>query len=133
MVRHRVLSFTQESPRYVNYQNRGMTLILPEELRVFYDPATELFVTDHPLVQSWTQRAETLYAWYQDDLKRGLKPQIARDILPNLLKSDIFVSGRWSGWTHFIGLRDSSQAHPRIRDIAREVRTHFETLGLVCA
>jgi len=133
VVRHRVLSFTQESTRYVNYQNRGMTLILPEELREFYDPATERFVTDHPLVQSWTQRAETLFGWYQDDLKRGLKPQIARDILPNLLKSDIFVSGRWSGWTHFIGLRDSSQAHPRIRDIAREVRTHFETLGLVCA
>lgn len=132
VVRHRVLSFTQESTRYVNYQNKGMVLILPEELEEHYDHARQQFVTDHPLVQAWTQRAETIFAWYQDDLNRGLKPQIARDILPNLLKSDIFVSGRWSGWSHFIGLRDSQAAHPRIRTIAREVRTYFEALGLVC-
>lgn len=132
VVRHRVLSFTQESTRYVNYQNKGMVLIVPEELQEYYDPTREQLLTDHPLVQTWMKRAETIFSWYQDDLKRGLKPQIARDILPNLLKSDIFVSGRWSGWTHFIGLRDSQQAHPRIRDIAREVRTYFESLGLIC-
>lgn len=133
VVRHRVLSFTQESTRYVNYQNKGMVLIVPEELQEYYDPTQEQFVVDHPLVQAWTQRAETIFSWYQEDLNRGLKPQIARDILPNLLKSDIFVSGRWSGWAHFIGLRDSRQAHPRIRAIAREVRTYLESLGLVCA
>ncbi len=133
VVRHRVLSFTQESTRYVNYQNKGMVLIVPEELQEYYDRTSEQLVGDHPLVQSWNQRAETIFAWYQEDLNRGLKPQIARDILPNLLKSDIFVSGRWSGWRHFIGLRDSQQAHPRIRTIAREVRSYFEAQGLVCA
>lgn len=133
VVRHRVLSFTQESTRYVNYQSKGMVLILPEELQEYYDRTREQFVADHPLVQAWTRRAETIFSWYQEDLNRGLKPQIARDILPNLLKSDIFVSGRWSGWKHFIGLRDSQQAHPRIRAIAREVRSYFEALGLVCA
>jgi thymidylate synthase (FAD) len=131
VVRHRVLSFTQESTRYVNYQNKGMVLILPEELQEYYDSNTEQLVADHPLAQAWTQRAETIFAWYQEDLARGLKPQIARDILPNLLKSDIFVSGRWSGWKHFIGLRDSQAAHPRIRTIAREVRSYFDSLGLV--
>jgi thymidylate synthase (FAD) len=130
VVRHRVLSFTQESTRYVNYRNKGMVLILPEEIREFYDSEKDEFVADHPLVKTWIQRAETIFEWYQADLNRGLRPEIARDILPNLLKSDLLVSGRWSGWRHFIQLRDSQHAHPRIRAIAREVRTYFDSLGI---
>lgn len=129
VVRHRVLSFTQESTRYVNYKNKGMVLILPEELYPFYDDAEQGFTVLSPLVDMWVDRAEQLFAWYREDLERA-KPEIARDILPNLLKSEIFVSGRWSGWKHFIQLRDSKQAHPRIRAIAKEVRSHFDSLGM---
>jgi thymidylate synthase (FAD) len=130
VVRHRVFSFTQESTRYVNYQNRGMVLVLPEELLPFYDSVKGALREQGPLVSSWLSRASSLFEWYQEDLARGLKPEIARDILPNLLKSEIFVSGRWSGWKHFIELRDSKKAHPRIRAIARDVRAYFDSLGL---
>jgi thymidylate synthase ThyX len=130
VVRHRVFSFTQESTRYVNYQNKGMLLILPEELYPFYDSERGEFKEHNSLVDTWQRRAHTLFEWYEYDLERGLKPEIARDVLPNLLKSEIFVSGRWSGWKHFVGLRDSRKAHPRIRTIAREVRKYFDDLGL---
>jgi thymidylate synthase (FAD) len=132
VVRHRVFSFTQESTRYVNYKNKGMVLILPEEVEDLYDEAKCDFSGDSPLVREWKRRAGLIFDWYRDDLARGLRPEIARDILPNLLKSEIFVSGRWSGWKHFIRLRESSQAHPRIRFIAKEVRKYFEGLGLSC-
>lgn len=130
VVRHRVFSFTQESTRYVNYKSKGMTLILPEELIPFYDDETGAFTEEHPIVQEWLKRATTIFEWYQEDVARGLRPEIARDILPNLLKSEIFVTGRWSGWRHFIQLRDSQHAHPRIRFIAREVRKYFDSIGL---
>ncbi|MFZ2448442.1 MAG: FAD-dependent thymidylate synthase [Syntrophobacteraceae bacterium] len=132
VVRHRVLSFTQESTRYVNYKNRGMVLILPEELHPFFDDSRSDFAEDAPAVREWKKRAELIFDWYREDVARGLRPEIARDILPNLLKSEILVSGRFSGWRHFIGLRESSAAHPRIRFLAREVRTYFEQLGLSC-
>lgn len=132
IVRHRVFSFTQESTRYVNYKNKGMTLILPEELEPLFDAAGRCLDPQDPLLDTWRQRATGVFQWYQDDLSRGRRPEIARDILPNLLKSEIFVSGRWSGWRHFIGLRDSKQAHPRIRRIARQVREYFESIGLTC-
>jgi thymidylate synthase (FAD) len=132
VVRHRVFSFTQESTRYVNYKNKGMIFTLPEELHDAYDEAKCDFRDDGPLVKEWQKRAELIFEWYREDLSRGLRPEIARDILPNLLKSEIFVSGRWSGWKHFIRLRESSQAHPRIRFIAAEVRKYFEGLGLSC-
>ncbi|MHC1743703.1 MAG: FAD-dependent thymidylate synthase [Syntrophobacteraceae bacterium] len=130
VVRHRVFSFTQESTRYVNYRSKGMTLILPEELEPFFDRAGETLQVDQPIARDWLTRAEQLFAWYEDDVRRGLKPQIARDILPNLLKSELFVTGRWSGWKHFITLRESSGAHPRVRWIARAVRQYFESMGL---
>lgn len=132
IVRHRVFSFTQESTRYVNYKNKGMTLILPEELEPLFDAAGLCLDPREPLVETWLQRAASIFQWYQDDLGRGRRPEIARDILPNLLKSEIFVSGRWSGWRHFIALRDSKQAHPRIRRVARQVREYFESIGLTC-
>lgn len=130
IVRHRVLSFTQESTRYVNYMNRGMTVILPEEAEPYFDPEKGDFALENPVVEMWRRRAQIIFDWYQEDLARGLKPEIARDILPNLLKSEIFVSGRWSGWRHFLELRDSPQAHPRIRAIAGEIRDYFDSLGM---
>lgn len=132
IVRHRVFSFTQESTRYVNYKNKGMTLILPEELEAYFDSTGHCLNPQEPLVKTWQSRAESIFQWYQDDLSRGRRPEIARDILPNLLKSEIFVSGRWSGWRHFIALRDAKQAHPRIRRIARQIREYFESIGLTC-
>jgi thymidylate synthase ThyX len=132
VVRHRVFSFTQESTRYVNYKNKGMVLMLPEELHDAYDDAKCDFRVDSALVREWKKRAELIFDWYREDLSRGLRPEIARDILPNLLKSEIFVSGRWSGWKHFVRLRESNQAHPRIRFIAKEVRKYFEGLGISC-
>lgn len=131
IVRHRVLSFTQESTRYVNYKNKGMMLILPEELEPYYDAEKGGFIENDPLVDEWSTRAARIFDWYQEDVGRGRRPEMARDILPNLLKSEIFVSGRWSGWKHFILLRDSKQAHPRIRLIAQKVREYFETMGIV--
>ncbi len=130
LVRHRVFSFTQESTRYVNYKNRGMVLILPEELEPFYNAERGDFTEETPAVHLWHQRAQALFDWYQGDVERGLRPEIARDILPNLLKSEIFVSGRWSGWEHFIRLRESKQAHPRIRVIAQKARKYFESIDL---
>ena len=132
IVRHRVFSFTQESTRYVNYGNKGMVFILPEELSNSHDPAKGTLDLGDSLAAEWQKRAEIFFNWYREDLSRGLRPEIARDILPNMLKSEIFVSGRWSGWKHFILLRDSSQAHPRIRFLAKEVREYFAGLGLEC-
>ncbi len=133
VVRHRVFSFTQESTRYVNYKNRGMTLILPEELEPCFNEQSGTLREGSPIVELWKERSKTIFQWYRDDLERGLKPQIARDVLPNLLKSEIYVSGRWSGWQHFIELRDSPAAHPRIRAMAGKVRAYFQELGLTVA
>ena len=109
LVRHRVFSFTQESTRYVNYGNKGPQIIA----RDTGDPQ----LNEH--------RLRMIVDCYLSDIRAGHQPQIARDWLPNLTKTEIFVTGRRSAWQHFIALRDSAAAHPRIRRIAQEVREYF--------
>jgi thymidylate synthase (FAD) len=135
IVRHRVLSYTQESTRYVNYGNKGGTFIIPDHLENEGFDSSAL-VSDIPL-DVWLEwrEYETLcndtYSSYSRLLSRyHRKPQIARDLLPNLLKTEIVVSGRWSGWKHFIELRDSPAAHPRIQKIAKDIRAYFSGVGL---
>ncbi len=113
IVRHRVLSYSQESTRYVNYKSNGIQLInwpVPEKLLGQYNDVMS--------------RVEELY---NNLITEGVKPQFARNVLPNSMKTEIAMSGRISGWSHFVDLRDSDAAHPDIRFIARYVK---ETLGL---
>jgi thymidylate synthase (FAD) len=113
LVRHRLFSFTQESTRYINYKNRGLTFIAPEEAIKMQS-------------NIGNRRMRTMSDWYRAEIDGGYPPQIARDWLPHLTKSEIFMTGRRSAWQHFIALRDSPAAHPRIREIAQEIRRYFE-------
>ena len=116
LVRHRKLSFTQVSTRYVNESKRGMIFIIPEE----YESNVK-----------WTLRAQQIESWYQEDIDAGLQPQIARDCLPNLLMTELIISGRYSEWIHFIKLREARGAHPRIRRIAMDIRQYFENTEII--
>ena len=48
----------------------------------------------------------------------GAKPQEARSILPNSLKTEIVVTMNLREWRHFFRLRTASNAHPQMREIA---------------
>lgn len=131
IVRHRVFSFTQESTRYCNYSG-ALTYILPDMFVPFWDQFTGK-LNDKDMIGETYQRYllyKTCYWDYRNDLRLGAKPQTARDVLPILLKTEIYITGRWSGWKHFIHLRRAPGAHPRIREIAREVAEAFENIGL---
>jgi len=131
LVRHRVLSFTQESTRYVNYGKKGCQILLSPELAEYWDIVSERFgleLPDH--LREEAAYYEAMYRLYLRMLDRGQKPQIARDVLANALKAEIFVSGRWSGWKHLIQLRTTTGAHPYFRDIAEQIHAWFLQLGM---
>ena len=48
----------------------------------------------------------------------GAKPQEARSILPNSLKTEIIVTMNLREWRHFFKLRTSERAHPQMREVA---------------
>lgn len=55
---------------------------------------------------------------YQRQRARGVPPEIAREGLPNALKTEIVSTYNFREWRHFFRLRMSKFAHPQIRQVA---------------
>ena len=50
-------------------------------------------------------------------LEKGWKPEQARSILPNSLKTEIVITANLREWIHIIDLRAAPTAHPQMREI----------------
>ena len=53
--------------------------------------------------------------------KNGVRPEQARSILPNSLKTEIFVTMNLREWRHFLKLRTAPRAHPQMREVAIQI------------
>ena len=58
----------------------------------------------------------------------GAKPEEARSILPNSLKTEIVVTMNLREWRHFFKLRTSMRAHPQMREISIPLLNEFKKL-----
>ncbi|MDR2751964.1 MAG: FAD-dependent thymidylate synthase [Clostridiales bacterium] len=92
----------------------------------FSDVLSPKFAVVKPL---WaTARSVATWIWYESMiqaeenyaklLRLGWKPQQARAVLPNSLKTEIVVTGNAREWRHFIELRTAKDAHPQMREVA---------------
>lgn len=112
IVRHRMASYCQESTRYCNYSGvkfgKEITVIDPASLRL-----------SESAYSHWATaclRAETAYFAM---LEAGAKPQDARSVLPNSLKTEVVMTANMREWRHFFRLRCSPAAHPQMREVAK--------------
>ena len=121
IVRHRVMSFAQESTRYCNYSKDKFG----QEL-TFIEPAWEFPSSD---IINIKERFEAILgeaeANYMELITLGFKPQEARAVLPNALKTEIVVTAFIDDWKHFFELRCDSAAHPDIRKLALDLQKQF--------
>lgn len=139
-VRHRVMSFAQESTRYCNYSKdkfgNELTFIIPcweqlpeghmksEEFYIYeqrYGVATRVFLTN----LYWAESN------YLDLLDRGWKPQEARAVLPNSLKTELIMTGTIEQWEGFFKLRDAGSAHPQAYELAHPLHEEFIKRGWI--
>ena len=121
LIRHRTMSFCQESTRYCNYSlgkfNNEITYIIPPwcDLKEgSYDDIAGITSADNSLMNSLLD-AES---YYFDLIEEGWKPQQARQVLPNALKTEIMICGFEDDYNRFFNLRMSEAAHPSMRQIA---------------
>ena len=130
IVRHRGLygmSFAQESTRYCNYSKSKFG----QEL-TFIEPAWEFpssnIVNTRERFEAMLEEAETNY---MELITLGFKPQEARAVLPNALKTEIVVTGFIDDWKHFFELRCDNAAHPDIRKLALDLQKQFIDRNLI--
>ena len=70
---------------------------------------------------------ENIEKEYNNLISMGAKPEEARSILPNSLKTEIVVTMNLRSWRHFFELRTSERAHPQIREIANALLADLKT------
>ena len=127
IVRHRTMSFAQESTRYCNYSKDKFG----HEL-VFIEPSWEFPTSDTVNVR---ERFEAMLneaeANYMELIALGCKPQEARSVLLSSIKTEIVVTGFIDDWKHFFELRCDNAAHPDIRKLALDLQKQFRDRELI--
>lgn len=147
-VRHRVFSFAQESQRYCNYSkdkfNNECTFIIPSWLNDFPEciirdsiggcmypsdyyrenldgsfRGNVIFMTHTKYLIDSLFKAEKNY---NNLISSGWKPQEARAVLPNAIKTELVMTGFESDWEHFLSLRTSKNAHPDAQRLSLKLK-----------
>lgn len=113
--RHRLMSYSVESQRYVNYSrekfNKQIIFIRPVK---YYNWTTEQ--------QFHFNRAlEDTEESYLELIEAGLKPQDSRNVLNNAVKTEMIVTGNLRVWRDFLLKRTDKSAQDEIQFLAKEL------------
>ena len=121
MVRHRLASFSQESTRYVNYAKGEYTDNIAFVDPLFFGHGSEKF----KIWMSAMDEAERHYNWL---IAEGARPEEARTVLPNSLKTEICVTTNLRHWREIFKQRCSKAAHPQMREVMQPLLAEFKQL-----
>lgn len=113
IVRHRLFSFAQESTRWCDYSKEKFD----HEVTVI-DPGLD---HESPEYCTWSFAMSMCESAYMAMIHAGVKPEIARKVLPLGLKTELVVTGNYREWRHFCEVRYSKTAHPEIRQLVKMV------------
>lgn len=116
-VRHRVMSFAQESTRYCNYSKDKF-----DNEITFIEPCWEIQPDWKEVFLLQLKQAQNIYNIL---ISSGWSPQQARAVLPNALKTELIMTGFVKDWEHFFKLRCDSSAHPQARELAIPLKEEF--------
>lgn len=108
ITRHRLCSFSIESTRWCDYMGDrfGGTL-------TFIKPPVD--EKNYIAWENAMYRAEDTYFTLR---KNGARPEQARAVLPNSLKTEIIMTANLREWRTILKLRTAKDAHPQMREIA---------------
>ena len=114
LVRHRLASYSQESSRFCDYSagkfGGELTFIKP----CFWSDDDKNFLL-------WKSTMALLEKNYLALRAGGARPEEARSILPNSLKTEIFMTMNLRECRHFLKLRTAKAAHPQMREVALKI------------
>ena len=109
LVRHRHLSFAQESTRYVNSSKSGFEFVLPK--------ISGGGLMDGHRLDCVRKACAFAAEQYEEMVVCGARPETARAVLPLCTATTIVCSGNFREWRHVLRLRTARDAHPQMRDL----------------
>ena len=118
VVRHRIAAYLQESTRYCDYNRAG-------EIQVI--DISKHFTHSESFSVWWLAMCHAEIA-YNKLRELGERPEIARSVLPNSLKTEIIVTMNLTSWRNFFKKRTDLKAHPQMREISVPLLAEFQRL-----
>ena len=122
LIRHRHLSYSQLSQRYVPERDAAMVepavIADDPELHKRFVAAAEASVQAYNELLEWLERRFADVS--NPTLRRKQARQAARAVLPNATETRIVVTGNYRTWRHFVAMRASEHADVEIRELAVE-------------
>lgn len=112
LVRHRVMVISQESQRYVGYDKDRYG----HQIEVI----SPLIDADSTEYNDWHYAMLMAETQYMNLRRAGVKPEIARGVLPNDCKTELVVTATETEWQHIINLRyigTTGAPHPQIKEL----------------
>lgn len=120
LVRHRFISPSQESQRYVCYadkpgrkKTKDYEIVLPGTIE-----SADWSDKSAKPAESFIKAALVCYELYEKLLDAGVPPEDARYILPNATVSEIVITANFRELRHFFCVRTNPRAHWEIRKVA---------------
>lgn len=107
-VRSKHLDFLQRSQRYCS--EKDVTFIIPPALQ-----------ETQKLKEETNFLYEDLLNAYNNLIKRGIKKEDARFVLPEATCTELIVTGNLQAWLDFINLRSGREAQWEIRSVAQSI------------
>ena len=114
LVRHRLASYCQESTRYCNYSKDKFG----NEIKVVDPEEFEVGSRAHSI---WFNSCRGAEAAYLELLNEGVKPELARNVLPLSTATEIVCTANLREWRQIFKLRCSQYAHPQMRSLMRRL------------
>lgn len=112
LVRHRLVSYQQESQRFVKYDDS-------------FNPMTEMYspfefgTSEHG---AWMEAMSYAFEKYKRLMEKyGQSKQLARYVLPNAMRTRLIMKTNVREWRHIIGLRLDKSAQPEMRELMQQV------------
>lgn len=129
LIRHRHLSFSQVSQRYVD--ETSSFIVPPPLLRDATDPRAAMLKRNVMGINELAHEVyDRIYQWAIDTgATRKEARGAARSVLPTNTRTSIVVSGNMRGWFEFLEKRLSGAADAEIREVAERIYVHLENLA----
>lgn len=110
LIRHRLISPSQESQRYVQYgKTRPFDYVVPPS------------VAQTPFAERFKELASETQQFYEEMVKGGVPKEDARYILPNATTSEIVITANFREFRHLFTVRCTPFAHWEIRKVCVEM------------
>jgi len=110
LVRHRLMSPSQESQRYVQYgKTRDYDVVVPTTIK------------KSPYFERYLEIAAAAEKFYSEMVAADIPKEDARYVLPNGTTSEIVISANLREYRHIFTVRCHPRAHWEIRDICLQM------------